>query len=194
MTVHNGQAGASPVPFSASEAASEAVHPLPSGAAPTTGAVSNGSSPALPGLPSLPLPWEQTTNAAATELPNDGTGGLTHHTASPASPASLVRPVLPRQRVRHSFDIFSDQILALRDIALKREQRSGLHARLGDLVQEALDTFIAHEAETRAETRQTPQTKLAEPAEQAELNERGEQRDSMVAEERLTGLTAVQAK
>jgi hypothetical protein len=47
-----------------------------------------------------------------------------------------------RTKVRHSFDVFRDQILDLGDIqqALAREQ--GTKPRLGDLVQEALDNYI----------------------------------------------------
>lgn len=78
--------------------------------------------------PSVPLPWEQETNDAS----NEGLGG---------TPGG----VLSRQRVRHSFDIFADQLLSLRDIALRREHRLGGRVRLGDLVQEALDRFIARE-------------------------------------------------
>lgn len=154
--VYNGHAGTPPEPFSAAEA----VHYPPSVAAPDVRAVSNeGSPPVLPSMPSvssvpsLPLPWEHTPDAASTDPPIDG-----------SMPPSLspVQPTAPRQRVRHSFDVFSDQILALRDIALKREQRSGLYTRLGDLVQEALDTFITHEAVAG----QTPRTEQsAEPGE-----------------------------
>jgi hypothetical protein len=71
-----------------------------------------------------PLPWEPASS-------------------DPSNGAIDTRP--PRQRVRHSFDIFSDQLLSLRDIALRRELRQSGRVRLGDLVQEALDAFIAHE-------------------------------------------------
>src|SRR5437868_5025304 len=50
-----------------------------------------------------------------------------------------------RTKIRHSFDIFPDQLLSLREIAVEREKRSGAKVLMGDLVQEALDRFIAHE-------------------------------------------------
>lgn len=50
-----------------------------------------------------------------------------------------------RRRVRHSFDIYHDQLLSLREIALSRETVFGERVLLGDLVQEALDMFITKE-------------------------------------------------
>jgi hypothetical protein len=50
-----------------------------------------------------------------------------------------------RPRVRHSFDIYQDQLLSLKEIAIKREETQGKRVLLGDLVQEALDRFITHE-------------------------------------------------
>ncbi len=50
-----------------------------------------------------------------------------------------------RSKIRHTFDILSDQLLALREIAVERERVFGNRTLLGDLVQEALDMFIAKE-------------------------------------------------
>ncbi len=50
-----------------------------------------------------------------------------------------------RKRVRHSFDIYQDQLLSLKAIAIDREQTHGKRVLLGDLVQEALDNFIEDE-------------------------------------------------
>jgi hypothetical protein len=50
-----------------------------------------------------------------------------------------------RKRVRHSFDIYQDQLLSLKEIAIDREQAQGKRVLLGDLVQEALDKLIASE-------------------------------------------------
>jgi hypothetical protein len=50
-----------------------------------------------------------------------------------------------RMKVRHSFDILSDQLLALRELAVERERIFGKKVLLGDLVQEALDMFISKE-------------------------------------------------
>jgi hypothetical protein len=53
--------------------------------------------------------------------------------------------VLERSRVRHSFDIWQDQLLGLSEIQANRFSRSGRKPKLGELVQEALDDYIAKE-------------------------------------------------
>jgi hypothetical protein len=53
-----------------------------------------------------------------------------------------------RMRVRHSFDIYQDQLLSLKEIALHRQKTTGERVLLGDLVQEALDTFIKTNEQT----------------------------------------------
>ena len=50
-----------------------------------------------------------------------------------------------RQRVRHSFDIWQDQLLGLTEIQAERFSQSGRKPKLGELVQEALDAYIAKE-------------------------------------------------
>jgi len=50
-----------------------------------------------------------------------------------------------RTNIRHSFDCWADQLLALRQIAMEREIIIGDRVTLGDLVKEALDQFIANE-------------------------------------------------
>ena len=51
----------------------------------------------------------------------------------------------PRTRVRHSFDIWQDQLLGLSEIQSDRFSRTGRKPKLGELVQEALDAYIAKE-------------------------------------------------
>lgn len=82
--------------------------------------------------------------------------------ATSSSPEPTERPLLPprtivgsneppnerangRTKVRHSFDIHSDQLFALRELAVERERVLGHKVLLGDLVQEALDLFISRE-------------------------------------------------
>lgn len=48
-----------------------------------------------------------------------------------------------RSIVRHSFDIGQDQLLALAEIQMDRFQQTGRKPKLGPLVQEALDAYIA---------------------------------------------------
>ncbi len=50
-----------------------------------------------------------------------------------------------RTRVRHSFDIWQDQLLALAAIQAQRFSRTGRKPKLGELVQEALDAYIANQ-------------------------------------------------
>ena len=50
-----------------------------------------------------------------------------------------------RRKARHTFDVYKDQILSLKEIQLVRERRAGKRFLIGDLVQEALDGFIAKE-------------------------------------------------
>jgi hypothetical protein len=53
-----------------------------------------------------------------------------------------IEATLPRTKVRHTFDIFKDQLAALRKIQVEREALVGKRSLLGDLAQEALDLFI----------------------------------------------------
>ncbi len=50
-----------------------------------------------------------------------------------------------RTRVRHSFDVWQDQLLALTQIQAERFNRTGRKPKLGELVQEALDGYIAQQ-------------------------------------------------
>lgn len=50
-----------------------------------------------------------------------------------------------RTKVRHSFDVCPDQLLALREIALQHERASGARVLLSDLARQALDLLIAKE-------------------------------------------------
>ncbi len=50
-----------------------------------------------------------------------------------------------REKIRHTFDIYKDQLLSLRQVTLEREATFGDRVLLGDVVQEALDMFITKE-------------------------------------------------
>ncbi len=75
-------------------------------------------------------------------------------TLPPPDPTVLSRPINrstvrtnertnERFIVRHSFDIGQDQLLALAEIQMDRFQQTGRKPKLGPLVQEALDAYIA---------------------------------------------------
>src|SRR4051794_14200096 len=66
----------------------------------------------------------------------------------PQSPRTNERTnvgTLERSRVRHSFDIWQDQLLGLSEIQADRFSRTGRKPKLGELVQEALDAYIVKE-------------------------------------------------
>jgi hypothetical protein len=50
-----------------------------------------------------------------------------------------------RKKIRHAFDIFEDQLIALKEAQLTRQKVREGRYNLGDLVQEALDMFLATE-------------------------------------------------
>ena len=60
-------------------------------------------------------------------------------------PSYVVRVPAERQKTRHPFDIFYDQLDALRKIQLaeREEARQKRAKSLGDMAQEALDRYIA---------------------------------------------------
>lgn len=50
-----------------------------------------------------------------------------------------------RTKVRHSFDIYQDQLLALTEIQADIFRQTGKKPKVGDLVQQALDAYIAED-------------------------------------------------
>jgi hypothetical protein len=86
-------------------------------------------------MPAQPLPRRnEATKERTIATPNEAT---THR-----STERTVARSLARTKVRHTFDVFADQVTSLRRIVLAREEMFDQHYRLGDLVQEALDAFI----------------------------------------------------
>jgi hypothetical protein len=53
--------------------------------------------------------------------------------------------LINRTKIRHTFDIYGDQLLSLREIAIEQEKMFGERVLLGDLVQQALDMLISKE-------------------------------------------------
>jgi hypothetical protein len=52
-------------------------------------------------------------------------------------------PPPERVRVRHSFDVYRDQLFSLTAIQIALFSKTGKKPKLGDLVQEALDAYIS---------------------------------------------------
>ena len=61
-----------------------------------------------------------------------------------------------RRKIRHPFDIYEDQLEALKKIQIARRENAGLKEApaLGEMVRESLDNFI------KAEVRQSPNIKI----------------------------------
>lgn len=76
-----------------------------------------------------------------TQISNDGKN---ERTVEPTNERKIVQP-LHRAKIRHTFDIYADQLLSLREIALDQEKMFGERVLLGDLAQQALDMLIAKE-------------------------------------------------
>ena len=69
---------------------------------------------------------------------------ITQQTNVPTNAETNER-LFERRKIRHTFDIFEDQLLSLKEITLSRQKRFGKRELLGDLVQQALDMFITKE-------------------------------------------------
>ena len=67
-----------------------------------------------------------------------------------------------RTKVRHSFDVFRDQLLDLGDFQQALARVQGTKPRLGDLVQEALDNYIKVRRNQRTNQRSDDGTKESE--------------------------------
>ena len=82
--------------------------------------------------------------AAEPDDPSNGSSSQRQPRAQRTNERTNERTV-ERLRVRHSFDIWQDQLLRLSEIQAERFSRSGRKPKLGELVQEALDAYIAKE-------------------------------------------------
>jgi hypothetical protein len=88
---------------------------------------------------------DPTPRRRAAPRPNDGTNGRTNVRTN------------ERMRVRHSFDVWQDQLLALAQIQAERFNRTGKKPKLGELVQEALDAYVAQQRKrTNVRTNERP--------------------------------------
>jgi len=106
-------------------------------------------SPASPTDTPLPVPRApkkgreaptRTPHPRDTQPPSERTAPRTKHAIRPNVRTN------DRTKIRHSFDIFQDQLFALRELAYERERGLVTKVPLGDLVQEALDQYLAAHA------------------------------------------------
>lgn len=87
---------------------------------------------------------ETSTEEAGPAAPTIATASRSTSRSKGTNERSNERTV-ERTRVRHSFDIWQDQLLGLSEIQADRFSQSGKKPKLGELVQEALDAYIAKE-------------------------------------------------
>jgi hypothetical protein len=92
-------------------------------------------------LPETPPP----PSTQEPERTNGRTDGNASSTASEDVPSYVIRLPAERRKTRHPFDIFEDQLDALRKIQLVEREAAGHKSSktLGEMAQEALDRFIA---------------------------------------------------
>jgi hypothetical protein len=79
--------------------------------------------------------------------PETDRAGSTLSRSSPSPIARTNERTNERMKTRHSFDVWHDQLLALTEIQVARFNRTGRKPKMGELVQEALDAYIAKQLE-----------------------------------------------
>lgn len=91
-----------------------------------------------------PLPSQANHPVNQPDRTNEATMAHTNERANVRTAIGTVElPVRKRRKIRHSFDIFEDQLLSLREIQLNREKTTGERQLMGGIVQQALDAFIS---------------------------------------------------
>ena len=88
--------------------------------------------------PEVEIPVENT------EAPKFDTKRINERSVERTNERTFIKST-PRSKIRHTFDIFADQLLSLREIALQQEIMYGERVLLGDLAQQALDMLITKE-------------------------------------------------
>lgn len=92
-------------------------------------------------VPSKPITTPQEENGRTAERPAD-------RMAKRSNDRTAAWPH-GRRVIRHGFDIFDDQLQALKDIQRNRERRHNKNVTLGQLAQEALEQFVERELKQR---------------------------------------------
>jgi len=98
---------------------------------------------------------EQELQHADDERKNERTEGQTNEQTNEeqAEALALAPSQGERRAVRHSFDIYADQLQALGHIQLARWNANGKKPKMGTLVQEALDAYIQAQARPKTNER-----------------------------------------
>jgi hypothetical protein len=85
------------------------------------------------------------------EPSNARTDGRTDEASNGQTTKLVTEPAAERVRVRHSFDVYHDQLFSLTAIQTALFSKTGKKPKLGDLVQEALDAYISSHSDRTAE-------------------------------------------
>lgn len=122
----------------------------------------NGKAAARPAgrrAPTGPSSRSTRSDVSATEgAPPRSDAGLPGRSSEQTDDASNERTVERtngRLRVRHSFDVFADQLLALTEIQAEQYRKTGHKPKMGELVQTAIDAYIARRRRRAGVTEQT---------------------------------------
>jgi len=82
-------------------------------------------------------------NAGTDKRTDDQPNKRTNERTDGRTDERTIARTIERATVRHSFDIYRDQLIALGEIQMDIFKRTGKKPKLGPLVQDALDRYIA---------------------------------------------------
>jgi len=94
------------------------------------------------------------SNVRTNDRSNERTDAAGPQIATTSAPVRSVSRPNERTRVRHSFDVFEDQLQALTDIQADVFHQTNRKPKVGELVQKALDEYI-HRHRRRRNDRST---------------------------------------
>ena len=87
----------------------------------------------------------ENTNDRTTEVPKDRKTDRSNDKPNDKPIDVKIERPKKRQTERHTFEIYGDQLLSLKEIALNREKITGEKVLMGDLSKEAFDLLISRE-------------------------------------------------
>ena len=94
--------------------------------------------------PATPLPQAQKEENQDQKRSNERTFERPNERSNERSTKRLVKR--KREKIRHTFDIYRDQLVALQTIQLEKFQAGKKKPKLGKMVAEGIDLFIKQEA------------------------------------------------
>jgi len=95
-----------------------------------------------------PPPVQERPNDRTDKRTDDQSNMRTNEQTNGNTDEPISGHAIERATVRHSFDIYRDQLMALGEIQMDLFKRTGKKPKLGPLVQDALDQYIAAQLHT----------------------------------------------